>query len=109
MIDLAPHINDQALIKRFWAKVARGEPDECWPWLGAVKPKGYGRFYIGKHRIAAHRFAYALMVYPPTAEQHVDHDCRILDCCNGGHLEAVPPEVNHERKLEAHRRMRQCQ
>jgi hypothetical protein len=31
---------------RFWAKVLKGAPDECWLWQGWTNNHGYGRIYI---------------------------------------------------------------
>jgi hypothetical protein len=38
---------DEKTLKRFWTKVNVKGSDECWPWLAAVGPDGYGRFSIG--------------------------------------------------------------
>ncbi len=92
--------------ERFWALVIKGEPDECWGWNGPVKKKGYGQFRIGKHRVAAHRVAYALTYGDPGIENDVDHTCRARDCPNPRHLESVVPIENRRRRIEAHRMMR---
>lgn len=41
----APVLTEQQ-IARFWAKVARGEPDTCWLWTGSVRRNGYGHVSI---------------------------------------------------------------
>lgn len=47
--------------KGFWSRVDQSAgPDACWPWLGAVNRKGYGRrHYQGKVTLA-HRVALLL-------------------------------------------------
>lgn len=88
---------------RFWAKVARGKPSECWPWKAHAKRKGYGRFWVGLRRAAAHRVAYALTFGDPGPDFEIDHLCRTLDCCNPKHLEAVRPDENRRRRIEFYR------
>lgn len=87
---------------RFWSKVFKGEPHECWSWRGQTKRKGYGRFYIGQSRVASHRVAYALEFGCPGVDNDVDHVCRVRDCNNPNHLESVTPTENRRRRIEAH-------
>jgi hypothetical protein len=28
--------------ERFWSRVERGDPAQCWPWIGYRYPPGYG-------------------------------------------------------------------
>ena len=55
-------------LKRFWEKVDRRGPDECWEWTASVKPNGYGQFSVvrdGKWlKSYAHRYGYELIVGP---------------------------------------------
>ncbi len=67
---------------RFWAKVRRGAPNECWPWTGRRDPKGYGR--CGRHDLA-HREAFRLANGRP-ASMNVCHSCDNPPCCNPAHL-----------------------
>lgn len=54
------------LVERFWAKVDRRRPDECWHWLATGSRNGYGQFDGNM----AHRLAYELEVGPiPEAPQ----------------------------------------
>jgi hypothetical protein len=80
------------LADRFWAKVDRRDPDECWPWLGGQDGHGYGAFWI---RVArgrrngrmekAHRTAYFLT----HGEWPVEgmHSCDYGLCCNPAHIQ----------------------
>lgn len=86
---------------RFWQYVIRGTPDECWPWMGGVNSKGYGRwtsYSNGKRTYQAHRVAYELVVGPIPEGYEIDHvkarGCVLRACCNPAHLEAVTHREN---------------
>lgn len=68
---------------RFWAKVERPSPTECWPWRGTRDAYGYGQFraHPGDSR-KAHRYAYELLVGPPPPI--LDHTCHEPSTCAGG-------------------------
>lgn len=76
-----PALIDQP--EKFWAKVDRRGPDECWPWLGCLSTMGYGR--AGKKGYA-HRLAWRLMRGPIPAGHYVLHRCDNPPCCNPSHL-----------------------
>lgn len=81
--------------ERFWAKVDRRGDDDCWPWLAAKNPMGYGQFSLHqKGFIQAHRFAYEATVGPVPRELVMDHLCRNHGCCNPRHLEPVTTRTN---------------
>lgn len=98
--------------ERFWAKVDRRGPDECWPWTAWLDPAGYGRFQLGtKKNGTAPRIAYELTYGPLPPGFVPDHLCHTLDpecfagrdcphrrCVNPAHLEAVPAAENKRRK-----------
>lgn len=106
-----------SLSERFWQKVARSGPEECWPFVGCISTKtGYGRIAAGQvlggpEVWGAHRVAYVLAngYIEPTAE--VDHVCHTRDlqclqgaqcphrrCVNPAHLEAVTHRENALRR-----------
>jgi hypothetical protein len=70
---------------RFWAKVNRRGPDECWLWTASRYRNGYGIFQGGY----AHRYAYTLLVGPIPTRLTLDHLCRVRQCVNPAHMEPV--------------------
>ncbi len=94
--------------ERFWAKVDKRGPDECWPWTAFIEDDGYGMFGItGSHSVRAHRFAYEAEGGQIPKGFELDHLCHTRDtgctagkecphrrCVNPAHLEPVPGLVN---------------
>lgn len=80
--------------ERFWQKVRRGAPDECWEWQGA-KLHGHGQFHkaAGETKIA-HRIAYELLVGPIPTGAHLHHRCENRGCVNPAHLAPVMPDAH---------------
>lgn len=77
-----------AVEQRFWAKVARGGPSECWPWVGgATKPRGYGKQRVAGRDLMATHIALALSGQPrPSAGHQALHSCDNPRCVNPAHL-----------------------
>lgn len=83
-----------SLEERFWRKVKVGAPDECWPWLGASKVRGYGTISAGGRgspKLLAHRVAFMLHKgeIPCGDGAHgtvIMHKCDNRLCCNPSHL-----------------------
>ncbi len=95
------HLRPENPTKRFWEKVDRRGPDECWEWTASVKPNGYGQFSVvrdGKWlKSYAHRYSYELIVGPIPEGLQLDHLCRNKACVNPNHLEPVTNRENQIR------------
>jgi predicted transcriptional regulator len=96
------------LAERFWAKVDRRGPDECWPWTGC-RSVGYGQIREagkGSRVLAAHRVALQLAGRPVPDGMFACHHCDHPECCNPAHLYAGTALDNsrdsHARKRHPH-------
>lgn len=80
---------------RFWPKVDRRGPDDCWPWTGGTA-NGYGLFRVSPtERTSAHGYALLLAtgVVCPPGHQPL-HTCKTPDtplCCNPAHVRYARP------------------
>lgn len=82
--------------QRFWEKVDKS--GEYWLWTGSRTSGGYGTFYRGNGVYAlAHRFVYELAYRSIPQGLHLDHLCRVRNCVNPEHLEAVTAKENNLR------------
>ena len=73
--------------ERFWAKVEKHGPDECWPWRGAITSQhGYGNTAWEGHHLGAHKVAWILTNGYVPEGKCVLHKCDNRVCCNPGHF-----------------------
>jgi DNA-binding transcriptional regulator YiaG len=88
------------LAERFWSKLDKRGPDECWPWLGC-KCRGYGQIlhengkYIGAHvaaLIVAGRYIEGMDVL---------HNCNNPECVNERHLRNGTHQENMQDAIRA--------
>ena len=77
---------DEATAKRFWCKVDKRGPDECWPWLAAKNNRGYGSFLFDGSKKAASRFALINSTNRNLKGMCACHTCDNRLCCNPNHL-----------------------
>lgn len=90
---------------RFWSKVERGGPDDCWLWTGARGANGGGVFFFDGKLVPAQRVAWELFhgqavpLAPEYGQRrrrhasvfHADR-CRTPNCVNPAHLQLERPK-----------------
>lgn len=72
--------------QRFWSKVNRGGPDECWEWRAARDKNGYGFFKLYPLMLKAHRVSWEYRHGPIPKGLFVLHRCDNPPCVNPAHL-----------------------
>lgn len=92
----------QRSLDRIFAKVnmAAAAPEyapylgPCWTWNGAKDAYGYGVVTRSDRCYKVHRLTYAAHFGPIPDDRQIDHLCRVRECCNPNHLEAVDQRTN---------------
>jgi len=79
----------------------RGYATSCWVWQHGKTPEGYGRKHTGGRTVYAHRYYYERVNGPIPDGLEIDHLCRVRECVNPGHLEAVTTTENIRRGMQA--------
>lgn len=98
--------------ERFWAKLERLGPSDCWLWQYGLFGNGYAQFVSDAGLVYAHRWVYERCVGPIPDGLVIDHRCHNEDqdcpggrtcehrrCVNPGHLEVVTTGQNVRRAL----------
>lgn len=84
-------IGSESFAERFWSRVQRASPNECWLWTG-MTCGGYGRIKVNGQAIGAHRIAWTLTNGATPLD--ICHKCDNPPCCNPAHLFAAEHVVN---------------
>ncbi len=87
---------DWTTLVRFTAKIRVDEDTGCWIWTAARGDHGYGTFGARPTKLA-HRVAHEIFTGPIPAGLHIDHLCRVHECVNPDHIEAVTRTENIRR------------
>lgn len=85
-------MNPSSLLPRFWSKVEK--TPTCWLWTGAKTHNGYGSTTHEGKFWQSHRLSYTAHVGPIPDGMVIDHLCRVTNCVNPTHLQAVSQHVN---------------
>lgn len=90
-------------IPRFWAKVEKRNPDQCWPWKGAVTTHGYGNAAHKGRNFGAHKLAYIFAGGHVPDGLEILHSCDNRLCCNPAHLGVGTKKDNAADKVARNR------
>lgn len=94
---LADPIKRANLERRFWSKVDRRGPNECWPWIAkaVISNIEYGAIAVKTGCVTgAHRVSWALSNGPISETAYILHTCDYPKCCNPKHLYDGTPADN---------------
>lgn len=85
--------------ERFWSKVDR--TGDCWVWMAACSPKGYGLFWHEGKMVLAHRLAFEWANGGVPEGLQADHRCHQRNCVRPEHLRLVTNAQNSQNRRGA--------
>src|SRR5271157_6229991 len=73
-------------VARYWSKILKGAPNECWPWIGALKARGrYGNMTVNKENVGATHVGWFIVHGYDSYPLQVLHTCDHPWCMNPSH------------------------
>lgn len=73
-------------MERFWNKITKRGPNECWEWNAGLSKNGRPLFWYEGRMVIAYRFVFALMGTPIPDRLLACHHCDNPRCCNPAHI-----------------------
>lgn len=97
--------NDKTLHDRFWAKVDKRGPDDCWVWTGATRAGRYGNIRVGGKygsMLASHRIQLIWCGHNIDGKVTL-HSCDNGLCVNPNHLRPGSQLENNQDMMQKNR------
>lgn len=93
-LTMSPEIKETYL-ERYWSRVDKKGPKDCWEWNHTTFSNGYGMIGILKEITKAHRIAWVLHYNAPIPlGLSICHHCDNKLCCNVEHLYLATNRIN---------------
>jgi hypothetical protein len=74
-------------VDRFWSRVDKRGPEDCWEWQGTQQHYGHGLLSVKGVNLKVHRISYELHIGPIPVGLIVRHRCDNPPCVNPAHLQ----------------------
>ncbi len=88
-------------LKRFWSKVDKRGPNDCWEWMAGTYDGIRGRFTLGLLDYVASRVSYFIHTGKQPGVKDVCHTCDDPRCVNPKHLWiGTRGDNNHDREAK---------